>query len=117
MAVRVQGLQETVRAFNKLDRTVSREIQRELKKAAEPVTQAGREKISRYPGASIGTISPRATGASVFVTQKARKKTGLRPDFGGLQQRRLDEALNENEDRVIEGIEDFLDLITNSEGF
>jgi hypothetical protein len=117
MAVRITGLQETVRAFNKLDRAVSREIQRELKKAAEPVETAGREKISRYAGASVGTIRPRAAGSSVWITQKARKVTGLRPDYGFLQQRRLDEALNENEDKVEANLEDFLDRLTRSAGF
>jgi hypothetical protein len=111
MAVLIRGLTEVVRGFNKVHRATSREIQRELKKAAEPVATSGREKISRYPGASTGTINPRAAGASVYVTQRARKVTGQRPDFGALQQRRLDEALNEHEDEVERGVEAALDRL------
>ncbi len=117
MAVYVRGLQEVVRGFNKIDRTISREIQKELKKAAEPVVTSGRSKIGAYAGASTGTIGPRASGASVFVTQRARKVTGKRPDFGALQQRRLDEALGENEAGVIRGVEQALDNLTASAGF
>lgn len=111
MAVQIKGLQEVVRGFNRVHRATSRQIQAELKKAAEPVATAGREKISRYAGASVGTIGPRASGASVFVTQRARKVTGLRGDFGGLQQRRLDEALNENEDVIETRVEQALDRL------
>lgn len=112
MAVRVEGLREVVRGFNRSARATKREFQLELKKVAEPVAAAGREKISRYQGASVGTIVPRAQGVtSVFVTQKARKKTGLRPDFGGVQQRRLDEALNENEDVIERGFGEAADRI------
>lgn len=111
MAVQISGLQEVVRGFSRVQRSTSREIQRELKKAAEPVVSSGREKISRYEGASTGTIRPRARGASVWVTQGARKVSGLRGDFGGLQQRRLDEALAENESGVEAGVEAALDRI------
>lgn len=117
MAVRVKGLSETVRAFNKLDRSLGRELQRELKKVAEPVVRSGQSKIGRYAGASVSTIGPRASGASVFVTQRAKKVTGKRGDFGQLQMRKLEEALDENERKVINRIEDFLDRFTNSEGF
>lgn len=113
MAVQVKGLQEVVRGFNRCHRATSREIQKHLKLAAEPVAASGREKISRYTGASTGTISPRAAGASVFVTQRARKVTGLRPDFGALQQRRLDEALNEKEDVIEQRVEQALDRIVD----
>lgn len=112
MVVRVAGLSEVVRGFRRCAQATSREFQREMKRVAEPVAVSAREKVSRYPGASVGTIVPRAQGVtSVFVTQKARKKTGLRPDFGGVQQRRLDEALNENEKAIERGFEDAADRI------
>ncbi len=114
MAVYIRGLGGVIRGFNRIQRATSREIQTELKKAAEPVAQSARQKISRYAGASVGTITPRAAGASVFVTQRARKVTGLRGDFGGLQQRRLDEALNENADGVERGVEAALDRLTSA---
>lgn len=115
--VRVTGLKETVRAFNKLDRSLARETQKELKKVATPVVRGGQSKIARYAGASVSTIGTRISGASVFVTQRARKVTGKRGDFGRLQMRLLEEALDENEREVIDGLEDFLDRFTSSEGF
>lgn len=113
MAVVISGLSEVVRGFNKVNRATSREIQAGLKKAAEPVTASAREKVSRYPGASAGTIRPRARSASVYVTQNARKVTGLRGDFGSLQQRRLDEALHENESQVERGVQDAIDRLVD----
>lgn len=117
MAVHAKGLDEVIRGFTRLDKRLAKETRDELKKVAEPVLQAGRSKISRYQGAKVSSIRPRARGASVYVTQNARKVTGHRGDFGALQQRRLDEALDENESKVERGVEDFLDRFTSSEGF
>lgn len=115
--VRVEGLKETVRAFNKLDRSVSKELQKELKTAAEPVVSSARSKVGRYAGASVSTIGARTRGASTYVAQRAKKVTGQRGDFGFKQQRKLEEALEENEEKVIEGVERALDRLTRSEGF
>jgi hypothetical protein len=115
--VRVKGLNETVRAFNKLERSVAREIQKELKHAAEPVATEAKSRISKYRGASLNTIRPRARGASVFVTQNARKVTGLRGDYGVKQQRLFEQALEDKQPLVVRGIEETLDRITQAEGF
>lgn len=112
--VRVKGLRETVRAFNKLDRGITRQLQKELKKEAQPVVSSAQAKIGRYQGARAASIGPRAAGGSVFVTQRAKKVTGQRPDFGALQMRRMLEALDENRDRVVDGIEDALDRFINA---
>lgn len=117
-AVRITGLRETVRAFNKLDRAVTREVQKELKQAAQPVADTAKQKLSRYGGAKVSTVRPRARGASVFVTQGAKKVTGKRGDFGVLQQRQvLEPALEENREQVFHGVELALDRLTHSEGF
>lgn len=115
--VRTTGLRETIRAFNNLERTVSREIQAELKQAAEPVVATARDAISRYQGARVTSIVPRAAGASVFVTQKARKVTGKRGDFGRLQQRHLERALEDNQEAVVREVEQVLDRLVSREGF
>lgn len=112
-AVRVEGLRETVRALNKLDRAVTQGINRELKKVAEPVVEDGRGLISRYAGARVSSIRARARTGTVFVQQGARKVTGNRPDFGRLQQAKLEKALDQNQEKVREGLEDFLDRITS----
>jgi hypothetical protein len=111
--VRVEGLRETVMAFRRLDKKLPKVVTDELKKAAEPVAQDGRAKISHYPGAKLNTIRPRVKGAgNVYVTQGARKKTGKRPDFGSLQMRRLLEALDDNRAQVIRHVENALEEIT-----
>lgn len=111
--VRVKGLKETVRALNKLDRAVSKGITAELKKVAEPVVEDGRSRISRYAGSKPQSVRPRARTGTLFVQQGARKVTGQRPDFGRLQQAALEKALEENEGKVRDGLEDFLDRITS----
>lgn len=117
MAVRVRGLRETVSAFRKYDRALGTELRNELKKAAEPVAASARSKVTRWQGAST-KIAPRASGASVFVRQNARKVTGRRGDFGALQMRRaFIPALQENEEKVLSEVEDALDRFASSAGF
>lgn len=115
--IRVSGVKETLAALNKLDRSVGREIQKELRTAVEPVATAVRTEISRFRGASVATIKPRTRGASAFVTQNARKVTGKRGDFGRKQQLIFEQKLDEKQHQVIQGVEDALDRLTRSEGF
>lgn len=116
--VRISGLKETIQAFNKLDRSLTKEVQKALKEVAEPVAADARVRIGRYRGAQTRTIKPRSRGASTFVTQGAKKVTGKRGDFGLLQMRRgLIPALEANEDKVIKGVEDALDHLTRDAGF
>jgi hypothetical protein len=116
--VRVRGLAELNRALNTLNKEAKRAVLNELKTAAVPVAVDARSKISRYQGASLGTIRPRATGRSVFVTQSARKVTGKRGDFGALQMTRgLMPALDENTDKIVSGLEHAIDRLAASQGF
>lgn len=107
--VRVRGVKEAVRAFNKMDKKLGQEFKNEMKKAAEPVAETARQKITRYRGASTNIV-PIAKGASVFVRQRARKVTGKRSDFGLTQMRTVFEpAAEERQSDVIKGVEDALD--------
>jgi hypothetical protein len=116
--VRIKGLRETIRAFNKLEASVALEIRNELKDLAEPVAETARQKISRYAGASVGTIGPRASVRGAFVTQRAKKVTGQRADFGALQMTRgMIPALEEHEDEIVSGVEKTLDRLTATAGF
>ena len=99
--VRVRGLRETQRALQKVNKEAAKTVRDALKEATEPVASDARSRLSRYAGASVGTIGPRATNRGVFVTQRARKKTGKRGDFGVLQmQEVLVPALEEHENRA-----------------
>lgn len=116
--VRVSGLRETVAAFRRIDGSLVKEVRDALKEAAEPVASSARQKISRYRGASLGTIRPRASGASVFVRQDARKVTGRRGDFGALQMRKgLEPALEENAEEVVSKVDDALGKLAGESGF
>lgn len=116
--LRVKNLRETLRALQKVNKDAGKTIRDDLKEAAEPVASTARAKLSRYVGASVGTIGPRASVRGVFVTQRARKVTGRRADFGALQMRRvLIPALEEHEDEVVDAVEDALDRLGRSAGF
>lgn len=115
--VRIHGLREAQRALQKVNREAAKRVRDTLKQVAEPVAEDARTKLARYPGASVGTIGPRATMRGVFVTQRARKVTGSRPDFGALQMTRvLIPALEENEDMVLDEVEQALDKLGRQAG-
>lgn len=116
-AVRVKGLKETQKAFRKVDKGLAKEMRDAGKKAAEPVAAEARSRISKYAGASVSTIKPRATAGGAFVTQGARKVSGLRGDFGVLQMGHLVDALEEKHDEVIRIYEEGLDRLNLSAGF
>jgi hypothetical protein len=116
-SVRVKGLRETQRALGKCEGGVGKTMLAAGKAAAEPVAVSAREKIGRYAGASVGTIRPRASVRGAFVTQGARKVTGLRGDYGKLQMGLMIEALDEERGHVIELYELGLYRLTKSAGF
>jgi hypothetical protein len=114
--VRVKGLREVDRAFRKTDKESSKALRAGLLEAARPVAATARDKIGQYGGANVTAIRPRAVARGAFVTQGARKVTGLRGDFGALQMRRLGEALDENQAEVLEKAERVIDLLAEHNG-
>lgn len=115
---RVDGYRETMRALNKMEDGTPTAVKAGLIRAAAPVAETARSLISRFPGASTQTISPRVSTRGVFVTQRARKVTGKRGDFGALQMREgMIPALEQHEDDVREGVEDAFDLLARLNGF
>lgn len=102
--VRITGLREVQRGFRKLAAGTAAELRAALAQEAEPVAADARQRLSAYSGASVGTIGPRVVFAGVFVTQRARKVTGLRPDFGALQMRKaMIPALEDHADGIVAG--------------
>ena len=113
--VKIHGLRELNRALNNLER---KDLGRELKEAAEPVVSSAKGKVTRFQGASVGTIRAKRTGLRVFVEQSKAKVTGQRGDFGSLQMRTvLEPALQENEGEVLGKVERALDRWGREEGF
>ena len=115
--VRVKGLREVQRALRQVDKSLGNDLKDELKKAGEPVARSASSKLSRWRGASTN-VKVHALGKGVFVRQQARKVTGLRGDFGGLQMREaFIPALMENQDRIGRDVEDALDRWISRAGF
>lgn len=113
--VTVSGLNETLRALNRIERGCHKKVLGGLLEAAEPVRRSWISKLDRYQGASTGTIGPKMTTKGVFVTQRARKVTGRRGDYGSLQMRHGLSALFENYDETRKLTERALnDLITDN---
>jgi hypothetical protein len=116
--VRVFGARETARAFRQIDRQLATNFGNDLKNAAAPVVSSAKGKVSRYQGASIGTIRAKRAGARVYVEQSAKKVTGDRADFGALQMRTvLIPALDENADEVFNEVEHVLNRYAAEGGF
>lgn len=115
--VQVEGLRELQRALDKVNRDAKKRVNGALLEAAKPVSDTARAKVSRYSGAAYQRISPRARVGLVVVEDRARKVTGLRPDFGSLIMRRLDESLEEHEDEVRREVEKALDKLGREAGF
>jgi hypothetical protein len=116
--VRVHGIREVNAAFREIDKKLAKEFRVDLKKAATPVVQEAQRLETRWRGASIGTIRAKSSGPRVFVEQSAKKRTGLRPDFGALQMRSaLVPALEDKRDVVFNEVEKVLDHYAHSAGF
>lgn len=117
-AVRVDGLRELDRALAKINRDAQKRVREALMEEARPVSDTAKQKLSRYQGAQIGKISPRARVGVITVEDRARKVSGLRPDFGSLiMARGLEPALDEHEGDVVRGVERALDRLGQSAGF
>jgi len=89
-----------------------------LLEAAGPVAREAQSLVAQYEGAKTTTIAPRVTTKGVYVTQRARKKTGLRADFGALQMvTAFIPALEHHVDEVEAGAERALTVIERLGGF
>jgi hypothetical protein len=115
--VKITGYRETMRALNKIQRGAHKRVMGGLLLAAEPVRRSWVGKLSPYRGVSTSTITPKMTTSSIFVTQRARKRTGKRGDFGSLQMRHGLAALFEEADNTTRAVEKALDMLTGEAGF
>lgn len=116
--VRVRGYREYVSSLNKVNKGAAKVVRAALREVAKPVAATAKSNLNQYPGISLGTIGPKVTTRGVAVTQRARKVTGLRPDFGSLQMTKgLIPALDEHADEVEAGADHALGILINSSGF
>jgi hypothetical protein len=115
--VKINGLNELLRSLNKIERGAHKRVMGGLLLSAEPVRRSWIGKLSRYEGVSTSTITPKMTTKGVFITQRARKRTGRRGDFGALQMRHGLAALFEEADNTTKAVEKALDELTEEAGF
>ena len=115
--VTVRGLNEVLRGLNKIQRGAHKQVLGGLLAAAEPVRRSWVGKLGRYTGVSTSTITPKMTTKGVFITQRARKVTGARADFGSIQMRHGLSALFEEADNTTKAVEKAMDELTREAGF
>jgi len=116
--IRVKGYRETARALDRVNKGAKLALYSGLRQAAEPIAQDARSRLGGYTGLKTTTIRPRVGLRGVYITQGARKKTGLRPDFGALQMRvGLLPAVYSREDDIVEKVEEAFILLSKSQGF
>lgn len=117
-ALRVEGLNELIRALGKINKELRRELQRGLQEAAKPVAQTAQAKLSRYRGAAVSGIRPRVRGSTAIVEQRKGTVTGKRGDFGAIVMKKaLIPALAERRGDVEQKLENVLDELGRSAGF
>lgn len=92
--VRVKGLREFTRDARNAEKDTRKTIREGLKRAAEPVRREWQVTFARIDAYSASKLRNRVGVNGVFVDQPLRKTTGLRPDFGRLQQRYGEAALD-----------------------
>lgn len=116
--IRVKGYRETSRALGRVNKGAKLALVSGLKSAAEPIAADARARLSGYTAMKTSSIRPRVTMRGVYITQGARKKTGLRPDFGALQMRvGLLPAAYGRQDDIVQKVEDAFIVLAKVEGF
>lgn len=119
-AVILKGQRELVKAFNAAGKATRKELRDELRAVAEPV----RADAERLAVEAIPTIGPRWYRMRTGVTQKlvyiAPRERGTkgrgddprrRPNFADLLIKPMEQALKQDEGKVMAGVEAVLDHI------
>lgn len=117
-AIHVTGYREVIAALGRVSNESRPVLIGALKEAAWPVASDSKSRLKRYQGISLQTITPRVSTRGVFVTQRAKKVTGRRGDFGALQMTKgLMPALEDNREETYLGVELAFAALIKKEGF
>lgn len=116
--IRVRGYRETARALQRVNKGAKTALYAGLRDAATPIAEDARARLSGYAGIKTSSIRPRVGLRGVYITQGAKKTSGLRPDFGSLQMRvGLLPAAYGRQDDIVTKVEEAFILLTKLEGF
>lgn len=91
--IRVHGLREFQRDIRHAEKDTRREVREGLKRAGDPVRSEWRRTFAPIHAFSASKLRIRVGVNGVFVDQPLRKTTGQHPEFGSLQQRHGERAL------------------------
>jgi hypothetical protein len=124
-AIKVEGVQDTLRAFGRISKGLRRELGLELKKIAGLVAvdaKAIAEFLGlRDSGKLIGSIRPGLRGSVAYVTATAQRNGFNYPavyEFGhGRERAFLTPAARLNVDNTVRGMEHLLDRLISDAGF
>lgn len=112
--IRIHGISEVIRALDKVDTEISRDLKDELEKAGELVRkEATRRFQPRSPFSAQGFVTrvrPFSRGSLVSVEQNLRKTTGSHPAWGALQ---MTEALVPAREAKLPEVYDRLDHVVD----
>jgi len=113
--IEVKGAAAVSRKLGRFSKDVQREMQRELRKIAEPIAASTRSRAAKW-GSTKTTSGIRAgsrRGAAV-VRQRQAKTTGQHPEYGGMQMREAFlPALRQAEPAVILQMNHLLDKMVD----
>lgn len=116
--IQAEGLTELNRFLGKVDKKVQRDLQKEIRKLAEPASDLIRREAAGhgFSAPTVAGIRPGSSRGHAVVRQRRGKRTGSRPDFGSIQFRlAFIPGAQEAEPIVREGVEDFLDRLTTGD--
>ena len=112
--VEVKGMRALDRNLGIFDKNARKELRKQLKAIAEPIAVDVRHGVERFGARTVEGVQAGARTGMAVVRQRAKKTTGLRPDFGTLQ---MDvaflPALKKNEPAAIRSIEDMLENLAS----
>lgn len=112
--VRVTGYREFLRACDRAGKDTKREVRSTLKEVGEAVRKSAADRFSQIDARSAAGYRVSVRQRGVFVVQRLRKTTGLRPDYGSLQMKRaLLPALKAEEQHTEQAFEHAIDKVAD----
>lgn len=119
VSIKVHGLRELNSALKHYNKELKKELEVDLRLAAQTVADEARKLFASYDEKSAAGFRPRIRGLGrVVVEQRRGRTTGFHPDYGALQMRRaLLPALARKQEEVVKSLERMLDDLGHREGF